>query len=155
MPGSWWPWLWPGGWRRRLGGTTGKGPTLGISERVPHEPASTDEAEIEAVARDYAEGWYTGDVQRMDRALHEDLVKRVRNEEPPDTLRTVTKARMLEQTAKGGGDLPDAECRVFIDDVSTDIASARVQSPEYLDYLHLVRTTDGWKIAHALFRVTD
>lgn len=31
----------------------------------------------ESIARDYIEGWYTGDAERMDRAFHEDLVKRM------------------------------------------------------------------------------
>ena len=36
-----------------------------------------DVAAIEAVAADYIEGWYRGDEARMDRALHDALVKRI------------------------------------------------------------------------------
>ncbi len=32
-----------------------------------------------------------------------------------------------------------------------DIASVRVCSEPYYEYLHLVRTSDGWKIANALW----
>ena len=32
-----------------------------------------------------------------------------------------------------------------------DIASALVRSEPYHEYLHLVRTGDGWKIANALW----
>jgi len=38
-------------------------------------PNPSDAAEIEAIARDYGEGWYTGDAARMERALHSELVK--------------------------------------------------------------------------------
>lgn len=35
-----------------------------------------DLAAITRAAMDYAEGWYTGDPDRMRRALHPDLIKR-------------------------------------------------------------------------------
>lgn len=114
------------------------------------ETQSSDYAEIDAVTRDYAEGWYEGNSVRMDRALHTDLVKRTLGGEA-GSLRGVTKARMVKLTADGGGEMPGAEVEVLIDDISTNIASARVISPEYLDYLHLVRAPDGWKIANVLF----
>lgn len=107
--------------------------------------------EIRAAAADYIEGWYSGDVARMDRCLHEDLAKRILTSDAGD-LRTVTKARMLELTAGGGGDEPDPEYETVVFQVSEDIASARVTSPEYVDFLQLARTTDGWKIVNVLFR---
>jgi hypothetical protein len=45
------------------------------SDLVPNTPS--DGAEVEGVARDYIDGWYAGDVERMDRALHAELVKRI------------------------------------------------------------------------------
>ena len=122
------------------------------SPPVPLPQASSDAAEIEAIVRDYIEGWYAGNVDRMNRALHADLVKRNHQSEDPDSLREVTKARMLELTADGGGGASGPETEIEIDDVSTHIAAARVLSPEYLDYLHLVKTSTGWKIANVLFR---
>ena len=46
---------------------------------------------------DYFEGWFEGDIVRMDRALHPDLVKRT----PAPSLGATTKDRMLELTALG------------------------------------------------------
>jgi hypothetical protein len=37
-------------------------------------------------------------------------------------------------------------------EVSEDIASVRVRSAVYHEYLHLVRTPAGWQIANALWR---
>ena len=122
------------------------------------QTSSSDVGEVESVVRDYIEGWYTGDAGRMDRALHEDLVKRIPVHEgsPAMTrLHPVTKSRMLEMTAEGGGKNPEAAFEISVDDVSTDIATARVLSPEYLDYLHLAKTQEGWKIVNALFHVRD
>jgi hypothetical protein len=114
------------------------------------QPASDTDA-VEATARDYIDGWYSGDTERMDRSLHAELVKRSADEES-DGLRTVSRARMLELTAGGGGNASDAENRVIVDDVSEGIASVRVLSPDYIDYLHLVKTPVGWKIANVLVR---
>lgn len=115
----------------------------------------TEVAAIEAAARDYIEGWYTGDVERMDRALHADLVKRIQSGEEPGSFRQVTKERMLQLTADGGGDSPDAENEIEVFAISDGIATARTISPEYVDYLHLVETPGGWKIANVLFITRD
>jgi hypothetical protein len=117
----------------------------------PTEKPAPDTDTVEAIARDYIDGWYSGDAERMDRSLHAELVKRSADDES-DGLRPVTRARMVELTEGGGGNAPDAESRVVVDDVSDGIASVRVVSPDYVDYLHLVKTPDGWKIANVLFR---
>jgi hypothetical protein len=110
-----------------------------------------DAIQIEAAASDYIEGWYSGDVVRMDRCLHDDLVKSIPTSADGD-LRAVSKARMLELTADGGGEMIDPEYETVVFQVSQDIASAVVTSPEYVDFLQLARTTDGWKIVNILFR---
>ena len=112
-----------------------------------------DAAEVEAIATDYVEGWYTGDVNRMDRALHPGLVKRTMDVE--GQLRAVTRDRMIELTGEGGGEDREAEFAVTVDHISETIASARVLSPEYLDYLHLQKTSEGWKIINILFRTHE
>ena len=113
---------------------------------------SPEVAAIEAVARDYIQGWYTGDVERIDRAFHDDLVKRIQS---GGELRQVSKERMMEMTASGGGEMPDPEFEIEVYDVSVDIATARTVSPEYIDYLQLAKTRDGWKIANVLFMTRD
>lgn len=109
---------------------------------------------IENTVRNYIEGWYKGDSNRMDRSLHDELVKRipVRDSAEVDVkLRMVSKSRMVELTAQGGGENPDAEYQIFVDDINRDIATARVLSLEYLDYLHLMKTNEGWQIVNILF----
>ena len=117
-----------------------------------------DEAITRAV-RDYYEGWYDADVARMDRALHPDLVKRSSAREHGAVLSYITKKDMLEFTARGDGKKDGADPRldIKIDDLSENIASVTVKTPVYYEYLHLVRTPAGWRIANALFRpvVTD
>ena len=117
---------------------------------------ATDEGLITQVALDYFEGWFDGDVVRMERALHPDLVKRGRGENQASSLGITTKSRMLEMTAEGAGaeDAADRRLEVAIEDVYGGIASVTVRSAVYYEYLHLVRTSDGWKIANTLFQLT-
>ena len=111
---------------------------------------------ITKTAIDYFEGWFDGDVERIDRALHPELVKRSLGEQHAATLGITTKQRMLEATAAGDGikDGADRRLEIEIEDVREDIASVTVRSAVDHEYLHLVRTRDGWKIANALWRYT-
>jgi Putative lumazine-binding len=103
---------------------------------------------------DYFEGWFDADVERMDRALHTDLVKRWPGTEGAIALPILTKARMLELTAEGEGraDGVDRRVDIRIEDVSEGIANVTVDTPVYREYLQLVLTPDGWKIANTLWR---
>ena len=109
---------------------------------------------VEAVVRDYIDGWHEGDEQRMERTLHDDLVKRgvVTGASAPDTLTPVTKAQMVQLTREGGGRSPGADAEVVVHHVEAGIASAHVATDDYLDYLHLARSDGRWRIVHDLFR---
>lgn len=120
-----------------------------------NQDMADEKTAIENALRDYIEGWYKGDPARMDRSLHDDLVKRIRVTDSSDIgmkLRRVSKSRMVELTEQGGGENPDSEYQIFIDDIEKDMAAARVLSLEYLDYLHLAKTNEGWQIVNILFR---
>jgi len=115
-----------------------------------------DTALIVATAHDYFEGWFDGDASRMERALHRDLVKRSSLKDPASALSFVTAGQMITWTGEGEGKqvasgLADRTIEVEVLDVRLDIASVLVRSEPYYEYLHLVRTRDGWKIANALW----
>jgi ketosteroid isomerase-like protein len=118
----------------------------------PLAPAETDKRAIEATVRDYFEGWYDGDTARMGRALHPDLVKRRAGE----ALGVTTKEQMVELTAAGEGaaDRGDGRIEIGIADVYGDIACAIVHTGTYHEYVQLVRTTAGWRIANALWQLS-
>lgn len=104
----------------------------------------------EAIVRtvlDHFEGWFDGDADRMERALHRDLVKRQAGED----LGVTTKQRMVELTEQGEGeaDAADRRVEVQVQDIDEDIASVTATDHEYVQF---VRTTDGWRIANALWR---
>ena len=111
-----------------------------------------DQAAVVATVRDYFEGWFDGDPVRMERALHKDLVKR----RAGDDLGVTTKVRMVELTRRGEGkeDGADRTLDIVVEDLYEDIASVTVRSAVYHEYVQLVRTRDGWKIANALWQFT-
>jgi hypothetical protein len=82
------------------------------------------DADVEAItqaALDYFQGWFDGDVERMDRALHPELAKRRAGEQ----IGLLTKARMLEITGQGQGanDRGDGRVVVSVHEVYGDIAT--------------------------------
>jgi hypothetical protein len=111
---------------------------------------------IVRVALDYFEGWFEGDADRMRRALHPDLAKRSPDDAPaPGELEKLTAQQMIQWTAEGVGktrDLPDRRLEVAVDHVHREIATVTVRSNVYVEYLHLVRTPEGWKIVNALWQ---
>jgi Putative lumazine-binding len=110
---------------------------------------------IVAAALDYYEGWFDGEPERMERALHPDLVKRSL---APDgwSVDTISAREMVDATADGIGRSrdPGSDRRgieIHVDHVYGDIATVTVTSEVYVDYLQLVRTREGWKIANVLW----
>jgi putative lumazine-binding protein len=123
---------------------------------APSEQVPTDEAAIVAPALDYYEGWFEGDAARMTRALHPEFVKRslADNGSGVDTM---SAQEMIDATARGVGKKRDESIggdrriEVSVDDVHGRIASVTVHSAVYVDYLHLARTREGWKIVNVLW----
>jgi hypothetical protein len=116
-----------------------------------------DENQISAAALDYFEGWFDGEAERMRRALHPNLVKRPGrvDHSVAGTLGALTAQEMIERTAAGVGrtrDVPDRALEVEVVDSHGDIACATVRSTVYHEYLHLVRTREGWKIVNTLWQ---
>jgi hypothetical protein len=120
--------------------------------------ADTERVAIERTVLDYFEGWFAGDPVRMERALHPELVKRSLQTDPSgrETLRTITAETMIEATARGDGksELSDLSVEIEVEDVLGELANVTVRSAVYTEYLHLARTSDGWKIVNDLWQPT-
>jgi Putative lumazine-binding len=129
------------------------------SETIPARgpiAAADDDAAIRATIDDYYLGWYDADGDRMARSLHPDLAKRgwLRDENGSLLLDPDTFATMVELAGAGRGRRTDADERrydVDVTEVYDDIAAATVHAVPYVDYLHLVRADDGWRILNALW----
>ena len=116
------------------------------------EQDASDHEAIVGTALDYYEGWFEGDAERMERALHPELAKRgllTGGGIDTDTART-----MIDATVAGLGrkqDVPDRRIDIRIDLVHGDFATATITSAVYVDYVHLVRDEGRWRIVNALW----
>jgi hypothetical protein len=129
--------------------------TTGTATARPASDADRDA--IATTVADYYLGWYDGDPDRMARALHPRLAKRgwLTDATGAPTLDGDDFSAMVEYTRRGQGRTDDPARRRYEIrgvEVYDDIASACVYAVPYVDYLHLVRTDEGWRIINALWR---
>lgn len=118
---------------------------------------SADSAAIVASSLDYIEGWYTGDEERMERALHPDLAKRIvfTDEETGDSeLGEMGADQLVAGAERGiGKNAPDKRADVTILDIYQNTASVRIDAGEWIDYLHIARWNNQWVIINVLWAV--
>lgn len=117
---------------------------------------------ITAVGRDYIEGWLDGDEERMRHCLHPELVKRTISYDPESDDwrlgRPADAEMMIGWTQEGAGRATLGEERSFeitVGDVFRHIASVKVLSHRYMDYLHVAKIGDRWFIVNALWELRD
>jgi hypothetical protein len=121
--------------------------------------SAADSAAIKATALDYIEGWYAGDGERMERALHSDLAKRIINTNPANgrnVLGHQSAMTLVQGTRRGGGkDTPVAKQRkeVRILDVFGNTASVRIDADSWVDYLHVAKWNGRWVIVNVLWEL--
>jgi len=128
---------------------------------VPGDAAAqtpADSAAIRATALDYIEGFYTGDAERMERALHDDLKKRIVERKPgePEVLSEMTATQLVEMTARGGGSgMPDElkVSDVSILDIHGNMASVKIVAGAWVDYMHIALVDGDWKIVNVLWEM--
>jgi len=121
-------------------------------------PGDTDKAAITATALDYIEGWYEGNAERMERALHPDLAKRIvmTNKEGRSNLQQMSAMGLVQGTRKGfGKDTPKDKQQkdVTILDVYENAASVKVVASDWVDYLHVAKFNGKWVIVNVLWEL--
>lgn len=117
--------------------------------------SEADRQAILAAARDYIESWLDGDSERMGRCLHPELVKREveRHDGSPGlVLDTIGCEDMVTATRAGYGMRYERPYDVTILDSFGDIATVRVLSSVYMDYLHVARFDEGWRLVNVLWQ---
>jgi len=119
---------------------------------------ASDAAAVRRTALDYVEGWYEGNAERMGRALHPDLQKRIVDKDPKtgsDRLREMSASMLVGYTRDGEGTKTPKEKQqkdVSIFDIYRDEASAKVVFLEWVDYIHLARFDGRWVIVNVLWQ---
>ena len=116
-----------------------------------------DKAAITATALDYIEGWYAGDTERMERALHPDLAKRiVMTRDGRSQLQQMSAMGLVQGVKRGGGKNTPPEKQqkdVTILDVFENAASVKVVASDWIDYLHIAKFNGRWVIVNVLWEL--
>jgi len=130
-----------------------------VSEMPAQTPsADGDKVAIKQTALDYIEGWYEGNAERMERALHPELAKRIvrTNQEGNSRLDQMSAMSLVLGTRRGGGKNTPAEKQqkdVTILDVYENAASVKVVASDWIDYLHMAKSNGRWVIVNVLWEL--
>ncbi len=111
---------------------------------------------ILATVKDYFEGWFDGDPDRIGRSLHAALNKRgvSVDERGVHLSASMTAGQMVGWTRDGEGKAErptNLAIRISVDHIHEAIATATVHGGPYVEYLQLMLTEDGWRIVNALY----
>jgi hypothetical protein len=131
---------------------------LSLAVAPARAQTAADSAAIKATALDYIEGWYTADAERMERAVHPDLAKRIINTNPANgrsLLGHQSAMTLVQGTKRGGGkDAPGAKRKdVRILDIFGNTASVKVDADTWVDYLHIAKFNGRWVIINVLWEM--
>lgn len=130
---------------------------------APHVPGAPSTAQatdadhdaIKATALDYIEGYLHGNAERMRRALHPKLAKRVLQTDQPSgcsRLQDMNALELVERTrARAGSPTTDRVDAVTVLDVFGNAANAMIASSGWVDYLHLSKLDGRWVIVNVLW----
>ncbi|MGD9347015.1 MAG: nuclear transport factor 2 family protein [Candidatus Aminicenantes bacterium] len=116
-----------------------------------------DRKAVERAALDYIEGWYEGNVERMEECLHPDLQKReIRT--LPQTGRSQfglhTASTLIEGTRIGRGKqipVEERNIQITVFEIFKNIATVKATSKLSTEYLHIVKYNREWKVLNVLW----
>ncbi len=122
------------------------------------QTSDADREAIKATALDYIEGWYEGNAERMERALHPDLAKRIvrTNDRGQSMLGQMSAMSLVQGVRNGGGKNTPKEKQqkdVTILDVFGNAASVKIVASDWIDYLHIAKSNGRWVIVNVLWEL--
>ena len=124
-----------------------------------HIATAADSSGIRDAAMDYIQGWYEGNADRMQRALHPELAKRIVRTDPKtghSNIGTMGALTLINSTKAGGGsNTPAARRRTDFRllDIYENAAVARVDAGDWVDYLQLAKWNGRWVIVNVLWEL--
>ena len=125
-----------------------------LSTKAQDNRTSNDGSAVRATVTNYIEGYFTGDVQRMAQTLHPHYLKHVIHGAVP--MREMTAPEMMRNVRREGApDMPAASKteHVTVLDVAGDMASVKLVTPGWTDYLTLSKVKGEWKILSVVQRI--
>lgn len=129
-----------------------------VSVSQVNAQSSSDTELIKQAALDYIEGWYEGNAERMERALHPELAKRIVRTDARgrSSLGQMSAMTLVQFTHTGEGKNIAKEKQkkdVTVLDIFGNAASAKVVASDWIDYMHLAKWNGRWVIVNVLWEV--
>ena len=118
-----------------------------LSTNAQEGTTSDDKSAVRATVTNYIEAYYTGDAHRMEQTLHPHYLKHMIHGDIP--VRERTGAQMVQDVrANNAASIPQSERteQVTVLDVAGTIASAKLVTPGWVDYMTLSKVGGEWKI---------
>ena len=130
---------------------------LNITANAQQSTSPTaDSAAVRTTVTNYIEAYYTGDARRMEQTLHPHYLKHMIHGEIP--VREKTGSEMVREVrTHGPADLPQSNKteEVTVLDIAGSIASAKLVTPGWVDYMTLEKVGRDWKILSVVQRIND
>ena len=126
------------------------------SDFVPED----EEQAIKETALDYIEGYFTGDADRMKKALHPEMNKVALMKHPKTAeifFDKIGADALIEFTRTKMGMKPEDErnINVRVLDIMDGLANVEILSSEFDDYLQMAKINGQWKIINVLWRPAE
>lgn len=116
--------------------------------------SSADSVAVRAAVTNYIEGYYTGDAPRMEQTLHPHYLKHILHGDIP--IREMTGTQLVTEIRENGpAHLSSAQKteQVKVLDIVDDMASAKLVTPGWTDYMTLSKVNGDWKILSVVQRI--
>jgi hypothetical protein len=121
-----------------------------------NEARGDDASAVRSTVTNYIEAYYTGNAARMEQTLHPHYLKQKLHGDIP--VRQQTGADLVQAARTGEGThLTEAERteQVTVLDVAGNIASAKLVTPGWTDYMTLTKIDGEWKILSVVQRIDN
>jgi hypothetical protein len=110
---------------------------------------------IRAAALDYLEGYVSGDAKRHLDAYHPEAIKRRYRQDQDGVFGMVSISPQTMSDYAALQTPQDSHPVIVIDAVYHDIATVRVYSEKWVDFLHVVKARGVWKLLHVTWYTRD
>ncbi|HWO32084.1 MAG TPA: nuclear transport factor 2 family protein [Candidatus Acidoferrum sp.] len=127
-----------------------------LSTSAQENKVPDDSSAVRATVTNYIEAYYTGDARRMEQTLDPHYLKHILHGNIP--MREKTAPEMLEEVRTHGiPDIPQTQRteQVIVLDVAGNIASAKLVTPGWMDYVTLAKSGGEWKILSIVQRIDN
>ena len=120
----------------------------------------SDREAIKRTALNYAEGWYEGNVEKMESCLSPDLAKRIVRINPQGqaSVNHMTAMALVQGTRQGFGKQTPADAQqkdVTILDVTGNAATVKLEMRDWIDYMHIGKVDGKWLVINVLWEMKE